>query len=345
MPSVEATLESVIAAHLAEWESPFVDQAIYGVAEPTAIADALRALCRRELAVEIAAPLFYQASIGAVAGLLLRDGRRIVVKAHQPEVSRARLEELGKLQRHLAAGGLYATQLLTGPVLLGSGLATIEAFDARGEPRDGHEPVVRRALANALHQLVTALEPFVEASALPPLLLESTAPGALWPTPHSKLFDFQATRTGAEDIDALATLARGRMTGVGRVVLGHGDWRVEHVRFEGDVVAVAYDWDSLCKGTEPALVGFTAKAFCADWSRSNYASAPTLDEARAFVADYEQARGVSFDPDERAACAAAFAYSVAYTSRCTHALGRDDRQTPGTFQHLLAHHGATLLNL
>jgi hypothetical protein len=218
------------------------------------------------------------------------------------------------------------------------GHALIEVFDCRGEPRDGHEPAVRRALAGSLHEVVSALEPYVSGSSLPAALVASAPAGALWPTPHSKLFDFEATRRGAEDIDALATAARARMTSAGRVVLGHMDWRVEHVRFEGDQPVVAYDWDSLCKATEPALVGFTAKAFCADWTRTDYAHAPTLDEARAFVADYEEARGAAFASDERSACAAAFAYAVAYTSRCIHALGRDERDRPGTFQHLLAKH-------
>jgi hypothetical protein len=34
---------------------------------------------------------------------------------------------------------------------------------------------------------------------------------------------------------------------------------------------------------------------------------------------------------------------VAYTARCTHALGRDERGQAGTFQLLVAAHGADLL--
>jgi hypothetical protein len=71
-------------------------------------------------------------------------------------------------------------------------------------------------------------------SRLPPGLLISIAPDALWPRPHSKLFDFDATRAGAQYIDEIAATARGRFAPLGRQVIGHLDWRAEHVRFDGD---------------------------------------------------------------------------------------------------------------
>ena len=42
---------------------------------------------------------------------------------------------------------------------------------------------------------------------------------------------------------------------------------------------------------------------------------------------------------------AAFAYSVAYTTRCGHAFGKRERDQPGTFHALLARHGEQLLAL
>src|SRR2546421_338363 len=69
------------------------------------------------------------------------------------------------------------------------------------------------------------------------------------------------------------------------------------------------------------------------------------DEARAFVADYEAARGRVFGADERRLCAAAFAYSCGYTARCGWAIAGDERGKSGTFQALVASHGARLLEL
>ncbi|BCA54519.1 hypothetical protein W02_16590 [Nitrospira sp. KM1] len=85
--------------------------------------------------------------------------------------------------------------------------------------------------------------------------------------------------------------------------------------------------------------------FCADWRRNDPVQAPTLEEARKFVSDYEGAAGRKFTRPERALCGAAFAYSVAYTSRCSHARGADMRDQEGTFQHLIASQGSKLMDL
>jgi hypothetical protein len=338
-------IEQVVAAHLAEWQAPFVELAIYGYADPECIAAALDGLCVRVLGSHAGEALFYQSSIAAVAGLVLRDGRRVVVKAHQPDVTAPLLDELVRLQTHVAASTRLAPRPLAGPLPYANGLATIEEHDTRGAEADAREPAVRRAIASSLHDGVRLLEPFAAASRLPPHLLGVRAGDALWPRPHSRLFDFEATRRGADDIDSIAAAARERLRSTGRLVLGHGDWRAEHLRFEGGRVVLAYDWQSICRTEEATLVGFSAHAFCADWSLDDPRQAPTLAEARAFVADYEHARGTPFDPEERGLCGAAFAYSVAYTTRCGYAGGYDGRAVAGTFHHLLVRHGAELLNL
>ncbi len=342
-----AQLAEVIAADLSTWTTPpYVELAVYGSAEPRAIAGEIDAFCRRELGGAVARGLFHTASIGSVSAVELGDGRRVVIKAHQPERALPWLQEVVRVQMHLASRGLYATTVCAGPAPIGRGLAIVEALVEGGVARDAHEPAVRRALARSLHAIVAACRPLVGASSLEPTFV--AAPDALWPTPHSKLFDFAATAAGADWIDDVARAARARMQPAGDVVIGHGDWRVEHVRFAGagdERIVAAFDWDSLCKQREPALVGFTAHAFCADWTRPGLACAPTVDEARAFVADYEAARGRGFHGDERRLAGAAFAYACAYTARCGWALGADERAQPGTFHALVAAHGPSLAEL
>src|SRR5262245_26541554 len=102
-------------------------------------------------------------------------------------------------------------------------------------------------------------------------------------------------------------------------------------RFAGARPVIAFDWDSLCCEHEPALLGSVAHGFCADWSLPDHRQAPTLEEARAFVGDYERARGRPFSPAERRLCGAAFAYACAYTARCGHALDGDTRERAGAF--------------
>jgi hypothetical protein len=61
----------------------------------------------------------------------------------------------------------------------------------------------------------------------------------LWPTPPDERFDFQATRSGAEWIDEIAWQARRRRDHApkGETLVGHLDWRMEHLRFPGTRLA------------------------------------------------------------------------------------------------------------
>jgi hypothetical protein len=294
------------------------------------------------------AALFHASSVGCVTGVELSDERRVVIKAHQPDREFAFLREVARVQAHLADRGVPAPRVVAGPHPLGHGHAIVEAFVDAGRIENAHRDDIRRALATQLRAIAHAGEEILPTSTLP---LQEERPKDLWPVPHSKLFDFEATAHGAEHIDALAESARevlASVAEVGDVVLAHNDLRAEHVRFEGTRPVAIFDWDSLRKRREPALVGAIAHAFAADWSTPDGPPpAPTLDEARAFVADYEHARGRAFDEGERRLIGAAFAYSCAYTARCGHALGTgtDERDRPGTFMHLVWHERERLLTL
>jgi hypothetical protein len=335
-----AQLAEVIAAVWATWdEPPSVEPAIYGTADALAIAGEVDAFCRRELGGAVARALFYEVSQGSVTAVELVDGRRLVIKARTPEDELAWLQEIVRVQMHLASRGLYATTVCGGPAPIGRGLATVEALVTAGATRDGREPAVRVALARGLHAIVTACRPLVAGSSLRRHYLADPPRDALYPNPA----DFVARARGAGWIDDVARAARARMQPVGEIVIGHGDWRVQHVRFEGERIVAAFDWDGLCKEREPALLGFTAFAFCVDWTRTPV-PVTTIDDARAFVADYEAVRGASFTIEERRLCGAMFAYSYAYLARCMWNVG-DDREKAGTFQHVVASHGPTLMEL
>src|SRR5262249_4285687 len=158
-----------------------------------------------------------------------------------------------RVQRYLADRGVFAAEILAGPSPLGHGHAIVERFVDIGATEDAHRPEIRAALATALRTIIATCEPLVGSSALERgLLARPNAP--LWPTPHSKLFDFEAAARGAEWIDEIASLARQRMAPAGVRVIGHSDWRAEHVRFVGDRPVVAFDWDSLCCQLEPELL-------------------------------------------------------------------------------------------
>jgi hypothetical protein len=299
-----------------------VEEATFGTADPDAIAAAVERFCRAELGAPVAGCTFYLVSVGGVFGLTLADGRRVVLKAHQPREARERLAAAHRVQAALWDGGFPCPRPIVAPTPLGRGHGTVSEHRDGGGHRDAHDPAVRRVMAELLARLVrdaTAAATPADVAALGrPLLL----PDELWPVPHSALFDFAATAAGAEWIDAHAALALDVLrAGAGRIVVGHFDWSVKHLRFDpaGRVTAV-YDWDSLGAAPEPVVVGSAARGFTMTWELPEpVALAPTPAEAAAFVAEYEAARGAPFTAAERAAVRAAAVYFTAYTARCQHA--------------------------
>lgn len=74
----------------------------------------------------------------------------------------------------------------------------------------------------------------------------------LWLKPHDARFDFAATSEGAEWIDRLAAKATRSLDAhaTGPLVIGHGDWRVEHLPFDSGELTATYDYDSISIGPE-----------------------------------------------------------------------------------------------
>lgn len=335
-------LVRAIEEQLATWDEVLVEPAIFGTAEPAAIAAMIEAHVEARLGTSIADACFYQTSVGAVAGVVLADGRRVVVKALAPHVRIERLAAVHDTMRGLAAAGFPCPTPLGAIAAIGQGHATIETLVDDGEIRDGHEPAVRRELARRLVELVALARVTPARAALGASWYSGLPADVLWPRPHSPLFDFQATAAGAEWIDAIAARARA-LPRHGATVVGHFDWRAEHARFAGDRMTVAYDWDSLHVDREPVVVGAAAHAFCANWEREDVAACPTADEMHAFIADYEDARGRLFDREERATLVGSLVYSTAYTARCVHALGAAAKPRGLAFVELLRQYGEQLL--
>ena len=95
-------------------------------------------------------------------------------------------------------------------------------------------------------------------------------------------------------------------------VLGHCDWRVEHLRFSGERLVASYDWDSLATRAETCVVGVNAHGHTADWSQAQTRRVPTPEGIPGFIADYERARGRRFTGAEHHAARAWAVYWIAY---------------------------------
>jgi hypothetical protein len=300
-----------IAEHM--WPEARVERSIFGTDDPDEIWTQVLAICP-----DARDCFAFEVSVGALLGLVLADGGRAALKVHVDHVRDGYLEAMQAVQEHLWRRGFPC------PRPLGvCGRATLEAWRDEGEYLDAHDPAVRRALAELLASLVALTSDLEPSPALRPLLPRSGGP--LWPKPHNVLFDFEATAHDAGWIDEIGTAARrSRDAGRGELVIGHHDWTVKHVRFDGLEARVVYDWDSLGADLEPCFAGAAAATFTYTEHRP-VEIWPSVEEARAFIEDYERARGRPFTAGERVTAGAAAVYTRAYSTRCVHAFGGDAR--------------------
>jgi Phosphotransferase enzyme family len=334
-------------APAAAWQSPggVVEELVLGTREEAAIDAAVDAFCRTHLAAAVGEVLFRATSVGVVYGVRLDDGRRVVVKAHQPRESAPVLEAVHRVQAHLRREGFPCPAPLVAPATLTNGLAVAEELVDAGDFRDTHEPAHRRLMAEALawHLELT------RACGQPAALAGGWslyAPGPLWPRElHTPILDFEATAEGAEWIDAIAAKAKGRAAAPGELVVGHHDWSGKHFRFASDRVTVIYDWDSVGLGPEAVIVGNAAMTFTANFDLPGLTLAPTPDEVRAFVDEYSAARPTSLSRSEREQVAACATFIAAYTARCEHDghAGDDPVDDPNSFTWALRTHGLEYL--
>jgi len=307
---------ALIDRRLAEWGYvPAVLSEVCLTSAPAVIAELLDAVCIRRLGSAVAHPEFLKASVGIVLGARLADGRRVVLKVHRPRVSERFLEAVQQVQATLRRAGFAAPAPLAGPFALGAGTVVVESLEDRGEIADARDAATRRLLACGLAELVALARPLVD---LPGLRDNPTIvrPGRVFPDPHDPRFDFDVR--GGEWIDEVATRAARACDTAGDRVVGHSDWRAEHIRVGSRRLTAVYDWDSLSIAREPIIVGQAAHGFTMDWESPRRPQLPTHEEALGFLADYQAARGAPFSRAECRAARAALVYTMAYSARCEH---------------------------
>lgn len=331
----------VIESLIGEWETPFVELEIFESTDTLFIARLLDTFCRDHLGASIAEFLFYESSQGAVTGVCLEDGRRVVLKVHKPDRSFTFLRTVQEVQCHLAANGYPCPRPVCGPQRLARGIVVVEELIDEGFYVEGHDPAIRRAMAESLAELVQLTRGLVDLPGLRANMLRYPSIDGLWTQPHNKLFDFVATSNGAEWIDDIARQAQRTLNehSAGEIVLGHTDWAVKHFRFKQGKVRVIYDWDSLARDYEPVLVGDAARGFPMTWHLPTRVS-PTREELHAFVDEYQAARGKVFTRPERVLIAACVTFGLAYGARIEHSLAPQETEWPEeSYRGILARYG------
>jgi hypothetical protein len=319
-------------------------RAIFGDDATEPMRSAVIALVGAQLDTSVGEWLFTVERRSITFAVVSTDGRGVVVKAHPPgSVSTARLAAVQTVQRHLADGGFACPRPLVGPVPLGRGIAVVESLLDGGRSPDPGSAEDRRAMARVLAAITTACEPLRPLPQLHVRGVPGLPAGALWPPPPDRRLVLRDSPEAAwiDDIGARARRLRTRPVSA-PLVIGHGDWHVEHLRLAGDRAAAVYDWDSLLEAPEPFIVGCALGGFTADWSVDEPPVVPSREAATRFVADYEEARGRRFSPSERATTDAHWLEMTAYAARIELAREQAGLAATATYRDALAKHAECL---
>lgn len=316
----------VIQEQLDEWEVPFVELDVFGTRDAARIVEIVDAFARERLGSGVGGYLRYGSSVGSTHCVELLDGRRVVIKARPTAadapvpIDHEDLEQIAVVQRHLAALGYPCPEPLLGPARIAQGLATVEAYLDRGIHRDAHDPRVRELVAVGLREQIGLLSPLVATVRLEHFEVPRDR---LFPRPHGRLFEPSEADTGW--VRDLARRARAVAESVpSPIELGHCDFRVEHIRFEGDAIVATYDWDSVARRPELQIVGTNAHGHTADWSQEAIRRVPTLEGMLGFIEAYDRARPVPFTRAQHRGARAWAAYWIAYGAWISIAPGSTD---------------------
>jgi hypothetical protein len=288
---------------------------IFGTDDPVEVGDALASLARAVVGADVRAARWYISSVAAVAGVTLTDGTDAVVRAYQPSTSRTFVEAVVRVQAHLAGGGFPCARPVGVPVVVDGVLGRMETMLTDPGSRS-FAPDDMAVSAAGLADVVRRCES-LDASGLGlhPMDLPDDA---LYPSPHSPMFDFDATSDGAAWIDDIAMAARAAMTSDAPLI-SHGDWSARNVRIGPDGLCAVFDLESLQYGPESSALGVAA----ATWRAVGEARedpAPDAAEIRSYIDRYQAARGRPLTDDQRRNARATAVYCLAYTARCEHAL-------------------------
>jgi hypothetical protein len=320
-------LAALIAA---EHPEPFREdlRTITGVRSDLEIADWVDELARRQLGQAVAAAPFGGKSVGAVFGLELVTGERVVLKLFHPMHTRDELQAMHRCLERLVTLGFPAPPLRTSLFDADDHITGVFYQWVDGEFGDGHDPGIRRALARSLAGLADLVSR-MDARGLP---LSPTRAKDLWPAPH-RSFDDLTPHPATAWIDDVGRRSQTVISAVAAPLHPvHLDWGVKNARFLGGQVCAVYDWDSLATGSEAEMVGRASVEFPTQWEQPVRLT-PTREQSAAFVADYELARGRAFTAEEHAVIEAAADYLIAQVARQEQ--GREGSEREDGFTSLL----------
>ena len=275
---------------------------------------ALDGWCRRWLGTGVDELLFTTGHLSRVTGLRLGDGREVVVKVRE---AADRLRGCTDVQQALWRAGFPCPRPLVGPVPLGRYAANAESLVAGGDLLRAADDTVQ-CYAQLLAQLIR--------SAPDPSAIRSLAPNpawvdwdhqrdGVWPMPDDRDDDLNHHPEPAW-LDEVGHRIRRRLqrTRGEPVVIGHGDWEGQNLRWHDRQPWVVHDWDSVMSGPEPIIVGLAASV----WPCGPEPRAASIEESEAFVEAYQRAAGRAWSAREVQTSWAAGLWVCAFNTKKAH---------------------------
>jgi Phosphotransferase enzyme family len=281
---------------------------------PEVDAASVTAWCEAHLGSPAQSELFRTGHLTRVIGTRLADGREVVARVRP---AAPRIAACTEVQRRLFDSGYPCPQPLAGPAPLDEYEATAESYIAGGAtlPDSGR---AARPFAATLAQLVRQAPRPGQVPSLAPAPAWAAwnhSQGGLWPRPEDLDVDLNQV-DGFGWIDAAGQAARRKLReGQDQAVIGHGDWITDNLRWDGNRLLVAYDWDSLIADGEAVIAGLAAAIYL-------YPALATVAETGEFLDAYATARGRPFSPGELQRYWAAGVWTRAFDAKQQQAAGQ-----------------------
>lgn len=240
----------------------------------------------------------------------------------------ARLDACVAVQAELYRAGFPCPEPLTSVTDLDGSAATAERYVAGGAPMpatDREAGPFAEAFA-ALIRLAPLPERVSSLAPAPAWVAWNHQGSGLWPRPDDDDRDLNAIDAPAW-IDRAGRAAQERLRGHRAPdVIGHCDWYAGNLRWSGNDLLVAHDWDSVFADSEGAVVGFAAAVYPA----TDAGAEAGLEETEQFIQSYIDVSGRDLTREDMECAWAAGVWLRAFDARKQHAQGQTIRSLDET---------------
>lgn len=282
--------------------------------------------CRLHLRAEPVDELLRAGHLSSVLGLRLDDGRKVVVKVRE---AAPRLDACIAVQAALSQAGFPCPQPLTSVTDLDGSAVTAETYLPGGAPMPGTDREAR-PFAEAFAALIRLAPPPEHVPSLAPApawVAWNHQGSGLWPMPDDDDRDMNEIKDAPGWIDRAGRAAQDRLRAHrASDVIGHCDWYAGNLRWSGNNLLVAHDWDSVFVDSEAAVVGFAAAVY----PTTDPGGEATLEETEQFIRSYVDVSDHALTLKDVECAWAAGVWLRAFDSRKQHAKGEAIRSLDET---------------